>query len=456
MRFLFFVFVFFSFHISAQKIKGIVLDKFNDKPIENVNIYFYNSNKGTKTDKKGRFKINTLPRDTKNKSIIISHISYNTKSILFGKNLKIDTIYLEQKNRLLNEIQLTETRKLKSNIKFQKLAFLPKNIHSFASLLIDDKIYIFGGDLTFNVNSYKKALNDFDYDQNQDKSFQAFFDNVFLLNQPTFQDFNNELFIYDIKADQWNKEDIGLSKRAYHNINYDKDNNKIYILGGKRLSKGKRFEYLEENIEVLDLNTKSVKIDKTNPHQAVNFESFIYKNNLIVMGGSIKIKKNKEKIYSNKIHLYDLKKGLWYQIGNMPEAKETNGVLIGDKIYFFGGYNKKPLTQIESFDLITGKWSVEGDLFTGVSRPAIATNGDLIYLFEKGIIFTYNTLTKNLKEYHVELFLEASNMYFANNNLFILGGSYQDEFSNIPSKDLFSIDINEFENSRIHKITSLK
>jgi hypothetical protein len=174
------------------------------------------------------------------------------------------------------------------------------------------------------------------------------------------------------------------------------------------------------------------------------------------MGGSIKIKKNKEKIYSNKIHLYDLKKGLWYQIGNMPEAKETNGVLIGDKIYFFGGYNKKPLTQIESFDLITGKWSVEGDLFTGVSRPAIATNGDLIYLFEKGIIFTYNTLTKNLKEYHVELFLEASNMYFANNNLFILGGSYQDEFSNTPSKDLFSIDINEFENSRIHKITSLK
>ncbi len=454
-KFVLFFIIIHSINLSAQKIKGIVLDKLNDKPIENVNIYFDNTATGTKTDKKGRFKLNSSPRDLKNNSIIISHISYNTKTILFGKNLKIDTIYLEQKNRVLNEVQLAENKKLKNNLNFRKLAVLPKNIHSFASLLIDDKIYIFGGDLTYNVNSFKKALNDFDYDLDQNTSFQYFLDNIFLSSQPTFQDFNNELFIYDMKADQWNKQDIGLSKRAYHNINYDKDNNKIYILGGKRLSRSKRFEYLEENIEVFDLNSKSIKIDKTNPHQAVNFESFIYKNNLIVMGGSIKVKKNKEKIYSNKIHLYDLKKGLWYHIGNMPEAKETNGVLIGDKIYFFGGYNKKPLTQIESFDLITGKWGVEGDLFTGVSRPAIAINGDTIYLFENGIIFTYNTLTKNLTEYHINILLEASNMYFTNNKLFILGGSYQDEFSNIPSKDLFSIDIDEFENSRIHKISTL-
>ncbi len=452
-KFVLFFIIIHSINLSAQKIKGIVLDKLNDKPIENVNIYFDNTSTGAKTDKKGRFRLNSSPRDLKNNSIIISHISYTTKTILYSKNLKTDTIYLDQKNRVLNEVQLAENKKLKNNLNFRKLAVLPKNIHSFASLLIDDKIYIFGGDLTYKVDAYRKALDEFDYHQNN--SLQAFFHNVFLSSQPMFQDFNNELFIYDINADQWNKEDIGLSKRAYHNINYDKDNNKIYILGGKRLSKSKRFEYLEENIEVFDLNTKSIKIDKTNPHQAVNFESFIYKNNLIVMGGSIKVKKNKEKIYSNKIHLCDLKKGLWYHIGNMPEAKETNGVLIGDKIYFFGGYNKKPLTQIESFDLITGKWGVEGDLFTGVSRPAIAKNGDTIYLFENGIIFTYNTLTKNLTEYHINILLEASNMYFTNNKLFILGGSYQDEFSNIPSKDLFSIDIDEFENSRIHKISTL-
>ena len=455
MRLLIYILLFSYFNISAQKMKGVVLDRVNDKPIENVHIYFENSETGAKTNKKGRFKLSISTKNLNNNSLAFSHISYTTKTILYSQNLKTDTIYLDQKNRVLDEVQLTKNKKLKSNLNFQKLALLPKNIHSFASILIDNKIYIFGGDLTYNVNSFKKALNDFDYDLNQNNSFQYFLDNIFLSRAPTFQDFNNELFIYDIKADQWNKEDIGLSKRAYHNINYDKDNNKIYILGGKRLSRSKRFEYLEENIEVFDLNTKSIEIDKTNPHQAVNFESFIYKGNLIVMGGSIKKKENGDKIYSKEVHFYDLKTGLWYQLADMPIAKETNGVLVGDKIYFFGGYNKKPLTQIESFDLITGKWRVEGDLFTGVSRPAIAKNGDTIYLFENGIIFTYNTLTKNLTEYHINILLEASNMYFTNNKLFILGGFHQDEFSIEPSNELYSVDLKEFGISRIHNTTSL-
>ena len=443
----------YSTHLSAQKITGVVLDRFSNNPIENVNVYFENSKIGTKTDKKGHFKINLTIKTSGYKSLIFSHISYHVKTILFNKNLKTDTIFLDQKNRILTEVQLVENKKLKNYIKFEKLTFLPKQLHSFASLLIDKKIYVFGGDLTFKVDVYRKALNDFDYDIDQDNAFQYFNNNILLSSQPTFQDFNNELLIYDIKTNQWNNEDIGLRKRAYHNVNYNKNNQEIYILGGKSLSKNRNFEYLDNKIEIVDLVTKSIKIDKTNPHQAINFESFIYKNNLIVMGGSIKMKKNKEKVYSNKIHLFDLKKGLWYHMGNMPEAKETNGILIGDKIFFFGGNNKGPLTQIESFDLISGKWSVEGNLFTGVSRPALTKIGDMIYIFENGNICTYNTMNKSLKEYHISLFLKASKMYLMNNKLFILGGFYQDEFSLTPSKGLFSIDLHQFENSRIHKMS---
>jgi len=122
------------------------------------------------------------------------------------------------------------------------------------------KKYIFGGDLTFKVDAYRKALSDFDYDIDQDNAFQ---------------NFNNKLLIYDIKANQWNIENIGLRKRAYHNVNYDKNNQEIYILGGKNLSRNRNFEYLDNKIEILDPITKKIKIDKTNPHQAINFESFI-------------------------------------------------------------------------------------------------------------------------------------------------------------------------------------
>ncbi|MEN8125575.1 MAG: carboxypeptidase-like regulatory domain-containing protein [Bacteroidota bacterium] len=456
MRLLMYFLIFSAINISAQNIKGVVVDRFNNKPIENVNIYFENNKIGTKTDKKGRFKLSLSTKKVNNNSLTFSHISYNTKTILFSEISKTDTVYLIKKNRVLDEVQLTKNKDLKKNLNFQKLAILPKNIHSFGSSLINGKIYVIGGDLTSWVDSYKKALNDFDYNELQiNSSLEDFSRNVFLSSQPSFQDFNNELLIYDINANQWNIEDIGLRKRAYHNINYDKENNEIYILGGIRLSKNRSFEYLDDKIEILDPVTKSIKIDKTNPHQAVNFESFFYKNNLIVLGGSIKMDKNKEKVYTNKIHFYDLKKGLWYRLGDMPKTKETNGVLIGDKIFLFGGYNKKSLTQIESFDLITGKWKIEGDLFTGVSRPAIAKNGDTIYLFENGNIFTYNTITKNLKEYHIGIFLEASKMYFFKNKLFILGGLHQGDFSFEPSKELYSIDLKEFEISQIHKISKL-
>ncbi len=454
--YIFFFFLLATIEISAQSFKGLIYDQISNRPIINVNVYVKNSRFGDRTNKQGRFNIKLSPKEFTIDTLVISHISYNTISKINPDISVVDTIFLSLKTNVLNEIQLIENRKLKRNLNFEKLAPLLKNIHSFASLLINDKIFIFGGDLTFNVNTYRKALSEFDYSQGPPgASMKYFFDNIFFSSQPTFQDFSDELFIYDISTNEWNNEDIGLRKRAYHNINYDKENNEIYILGGKRLSTNRTFEYLDDKIEILDPTIKSIKIDKTNSHQAINFGSFIYKNNLIVLGGSIKMNKNKEKVYSNKIHLFDLKTGLWYHIGNMPKAKETNGILIGDKIFLFGGYDVGPLTQIESFDLITGKWTIEGDLFSGVGRPAIAKNDNTIYLFENGRIFTYHIFSKELKEYHVNIFLKGTKMYFAHNKLFILGGVYEGEFSTQPSNEMFSIDLGEFENTRIHNIKKL-
>jgi hypothetical protein len=63
--------------------------------------------------------------------------------------------------------------------------------------------------------------------------------------------------------------------------------------------------------------------------------------------------------------------------------------------------------------------------------------------------------SKELKDYHVNIFLKASKMYIANNKLFILGGFYEGKFSILPSNELFSIDLEEFENTRIYNIKRL-
>ena len=57
------------------------------------------------------------------------------------------------------------------------------------------------------------------------------------------------------------------------------------------------------------------------------------------MGGAIR-----EKAYSNKIHTLDLKRGVWYELeGTLPAGRcgRMNGILVGDKVYFWGGRSEE-------------------------------------------------------------------------------------------------------------------
>jgi len=163
--------------------------------------------------------------------------------------------------------------------------------------------------------------------------------------------YKGDFLTYDIPTDTWTKNETKFDKRAFHNANLFGEN--LYVLGGTTMSVSKKKEYLKTNVEIINLQTNTKIVDGTNPHQAVNFVSFNYQGNLIVAGGSIKKKRNEKKEYTSKVHFYDLKEGYWYELDSMPSAKETNGVLIDDKIYLIGGFKSKPLSEIESFDLIT-------------------------------------------------------------------------------------------------------
>ncbi len=158
---------------------------------------------------------------------------------------------------------------------------------------------------------------------------------------------------------------------------------------------------------------------------------------------------------SDKVHLYNIKTGLWYNLATMPVAKEVNGVLIDDTIYLLGGFNNKPSSSIETYNIKTGKWKKEGKLFYGIGKPAITHKGNIIYIFNNGKINTYNVLTKELNEYLIDLPLEGAELYYFDNTLYILGGFRKNSYSISPSKDLFSIDISEFNNTKIQNLKTL-
>ena len=131
-----------------------------------------------------------------------------------------------------------------------------------------------------------------------------------------------------------------------------------------------------------------------------------------------------------------------------------------DTIYLIGGFNLKPLDNIETYNIATGEWKIIGQLFYAVERPAVVYNDNMIYIFEDGRIQTYNTETKQLDMYSIELPLKSCEMFYANNKLYLLGGwikheTSEDEYSIVPSSGLYSIDLNEFKKTVIYDTKTL-
>lgn len=432
--------------IYSQRIKGKVLDISNEQPIEGVHVYL-NSKTGTFTDVEGKFSLKLENKENSNDLIYFSHLGFILKKITvkdFKEQKKLVRLNMSEVN--LDEIVITSETKLKPLVRFKKLASMKAGVYGFDSFLKDGKIYVLGGDKSVEIDGLRKSIDNFSgasFSQHLLKS-RLFYNN-------SINRYNKSLYSYNLVKNTWTKEVVKLNERAYHTVNYDKNSDKAYVLGGKKLSTNGAFEYLENNIEILDLKTQSVSIDKTNPHQAANFSSFLYNDNLVVLGGSIKKNKSGKKHFINKIHSLDLKTGLWYELGKMPVAKETSGVLVNDKIYLVGGNNNKPLKSIEAFDLRTGKWSKVGELFNASSKPSLAKNENTIFIYDKNRIYTLDVKTNKIKEYYIAIDYVAPKMFYSNNKLYLLGGIKESKYGKEPVSSFISIDIDEFKTTRVRK-----
>jgi len=453
---LLFIFALSNYTSIAQNTRGIVLDEKSQKPLAGVSVFINKTGIGTTTNEKGEFHLKYFTKIKENDTIDFSSIGYISRRISFSE-LKANKyiVLLTESVELLEGVTVSSGPQLKLQISYTKLSTLKGGLYSFGSVLVNDKIWVIGGDESYESGGGLKVVTAMggvapELQQNNN-----------LTMKPTYswEKYSDKLYIYEIHEDKWTTSSLKFSERAYHSINYYNDN--IYVLGGKTLSTNRKFEYLDDKIEVYDIKKNTILVDNTNPHQAVNFASFVYNDNLIVMGGSTRIKINEEKECSNKTHILNLKSGLWYELNNMPEAKETKGVIVNNTIYLIGGFNLKPLDNIETYNITTGEWKVAGQLFYGVERPAVVYNDNTIYIFEDGRIQTYNIETKRLNMYSIELPLKSCEMFCANNKLYILGGwiksetTENDGSSTAPSSDLYSIDLNEFNKAVIYDTKTL-
>lgn len=427
------IFVFSTSLATAQN-KVQVLDQKLNKPLMGVNIHLTNSHVLAITNEDGEFSLKKLSKLNGNDTLCFSHVGFVTRKFSFSE-LKLNgyTVSLSEDVQQLREVTVvSEIPSLKHEIEYKQLASMKDGLYAFGSELIGNKIYVIGGDASVDDNEALRALNDYGEDFLKH-----------LKSSINWREFSANMYVYDIQTDKWITDNLKFDKRAYHDIHYF--DGKMYVLGGKTLSLDRSTEYLDNNFEVYDLKKNSVLVDHTNPHQAINFASFVYDNNLIVMGGSTRLRANGTKEYSNKAHVCNLKSGYWYELENMPEAKETKGALIGNTIYLIGGFQDVPLKEIETYNVVTGQWNADGKLRYEVDRPGIAYNGNMIYIYEDGKIQTYNIETKESNAYLIDLGLKSAGLFYTNNTLYILGGFQQDEYSVSPSPDLYSVNLDEFK-----------
>mgnify|MGYP005996136467 CR=1 FL=1 len=135
----------------SQKIKGYILDINTKEPIYTEHIKVWNTI--VLSNKKGSF---SFYLDGK-KSIKITHLKYEDK-ILDIKNKNLLRVFLKEKRENLDEVKIV-TNKPQDYLQYKELQDIPVAVHSFGTVLKNNKILIFAGDGSFKTNSSEFEKN---------------------------------------------------------------------------------------------------------------------------------------------------------------------------------------------------------------------------------------------------------------------------------------------------------
>lgn len=85
-----------------------------------------------------------------------------------------------------------------------------------------------------------------------------------------------------------------------------------------------------------------------------------------------------------------------------------------------GGYKGWSLKYINTYDVSIGEYNQGKVLPYSLARPAVTYNNDIIYIFEKSKMQTYNIKAKEFKIYPIDLPLSGSEMFYKDEILYVI------------------------------------
>lgn len=137
----------------AQSINGTIVSQQTNLPLENTNIFALSSKTGTITDENGMFSLKLLSKFKGEEILEFSHIGYLTAqfslSYLAKQNYKV---FLEEEVQNLSGVVITANHKLNLKLPYHNLTPIKHAVFSFGSFIKDGKIYIIGGDASYEAD----------------------------------------------------------------------------------------------------------------------------------------------------------------------------------------------------------------------------------------------------------------------------------------------------------------
>lgn len=401
----------------------------NGTPLADVNVYAPSRQSGVFTDKEGEFDMTVFsalqPADT----LRFSRVGYMQRFLTYGQLLQMKDVRLKEDTVYLREVVVTAEQEKEIFLPVRTLSSLPQALFAFGTVLVDKRIYVQGGDESFSVagGTFIDRTNG-NFANKQNFSWKAY---------------SKKLWVYNIQKDCWTQCPQAFSPRAYHTLLLY--GQKLLAIGGKRLSTSKKIEWLRPDIDRYDLKRDTLVVDETNPHMAADAAAFVYGNQLVIMGGSVKEADSGYRTYSADIHVLDLRTGYWYKVGKMPRAMECKGVIWQQKIYLFGGFDGMARRDIVSYNLKTEEWRYEGELPEPMERPAMTVAGDKAYVYEAGKMLVYDFLSGRIRSYAMQQKLKRCELLTDGRRLYLIGGGFPRSGHLTASSSFYAIDLRAFD-----------
>lgn len=399
--------------------KGVVVDAHTMLPLAGVNIYFQTDTMGLGiTNNDGQFDLAMLKKRKDTDLVVFSYVGYRLQKLTVEQLRQGHyLVHLGEFVQNLDEVKV-RGRHAPIELEYFKLSSLPVPLYSFASFASEGKLYVVAGDETFVRPATGK----------------------FSQGTEAVEFRSSKMYIYDIETDSWTVSRHKFVPRSCHKAHLY--NNRAFILGGKRYSTNRKIDYTDATMEVYDLIKDTVYVEPLNPHQAVNFTSVVYQDNLYLIGGSVK-----ERVYADKVHALNLKTGHWYELGTIPEEmrREMNGFLVDNDIYFLGGRRSIATDRTDRYNLLSGEWKQLANLPEEISYPALATDGSFIYMYTSGKIYTYNIKTGFLERYYIALNVVDPGLLYWSNKLYIIGGCMRPANYVFPLREVYVVDTSKMK-----------